>query len=293
MDTGGPIFLATLELLMGADFIIHFSCRPKQALGGGNAVDGTAEMVRLVKVGHMVRFFEEEAARTGKSPDELSVTRQERNVTTGQTTDRPLSYRDLQADFGQLAPLAPDCADCPANLFGESFGCYAALRYPIPAVSEQWIMDRLQPADAAGGFLFRRCIADLGYDGSVPQRYREGGLFELAAPLERALDPKRPDEKVNANHFWHALFGVGWELKPFHCLYPLLWLGAIRLDGEVPATAQQLQAVVRLTTFEERRDRTDPDVGPTNQGRAIFEVQKLLFACYHAWLFDVPLLMDA
>jgi len=282
---------------MGADFVLHYSCKPKQALGEGDDLAGTAEMVRLLKVGNMARVFEEQAREEGKDPSELSVVRQERNVATGEVVERPLSYRDLCEEEKRLTPLAPHCAKCPVNVFAESFGCSGALRYPIRARSEEWLMERLQPADTPGGFLCLRAVVDLGYDGALIQSWRESGvfqIFELPRPVERALDPARPEETtVNSNQIWHALLGLGGELQPFHCLYVPLWLGGVLLDGEVPGRPEDLAQITRLTTFEERQERTDFDLGPTDQGPEVFAVQRLLFACYMAWLHDVPLLMDA
>lgn len=278
---------------MGADYIIHYSCRPKEALGEGDVVAGSVEMVRLLKAGNMARVFEEQARKEGKDPSSLSVVRQERNVATGEVVNRPLTYLTLREEEERLTPLAPDCANCPVNLFADSFGCTAALRYPVSARSEEWLMNRLQPPSTPGGFLCRKAIADFHYDGAPIQRWREGKLFELPQPIERALDPDHPDQKINSNQVWQALLAVGNELKPFHCLYVPLWVGVVRLDGDVPSEPEHLMAITRLLTFESREERTTFDAGSTDQGPEIFGVQKLLFACYNAWLHDVPLLMDA
>jgi hypothetical protein len=277
---------------MGADFVIHYSCHPKKVLGAGDDRAGTAEMVRLLKAGHMARFIEEQARQDGKGPDELSVVRQERNATTGEVVDRPVSYRTLREEEGRLTPLAPHCAECPVNVFGDSFGCYGALRYPIRARSEEWLMDRLQPADMPGGFLCLKAVADFHYDGAPIQSWRDSELFEffeLPEPIERDLG----QATVNSNQVWQALLAVGTELRPFHCLYVPLWLGAVRIDGEVPRDPEHCLRITCLSSFSERQTRTAVDLGPTDQGPEVFAVQRLLFACYTAWLHDVPLLVDA
>jgi hypothetical protein len=282
---------------MGADFILHRSCHPKQHLGDGDDRAGTVEMVRLLKVGHMARFLEEQARKDGKDPQELSVVRQERNVTTGEVVEKPLHYRELREEEERLTPLAAHCAECPVNVFSNSFGCYGAVRYPIRARSEEWLMQRLQPADTPGGFLCCKAVVDLGYDGAPIQRWRASKLFqifELPRPIERTLDPARPEETtINSNQVWHPLLALSNELQPFHCLYVPLWVGAVQIDGEVPSRPEHLQQITSLTSLEERRERTDFDLGPTDQGPEVFAVQRLLFACYTAWLHDVPLLMDS
>lgn len=287
---------AAPEVSMGADFILHSSCQPKQTLGDGDDRAGTAEMVRLLKVGHMARYLEECAREEGKSPDELSLTREERNVTTGEVVTRPLTYRQLRAQEERLTPLAAHCAGCPVNVLAKTFGCYGALRYPIRARSEEWLMDRLQPGDTPGGFLCCKAVY-LRYDGEPIQRWRDNDLveiFELRRPIERALDPARPGETtINSNQVWQPLLALGAELQPFHCLYVPLWVGAVRIDGVVPSEPEHLKRITRLGSFEERQSRTGFDVGLTDQGPEVFAVQQLLFTCYMAWLHGVSLLMDA
>jgi hypothetical protein len=282
---------------MGADFVLHYSCRPKQVLGAGDDLGGTAEMVRLLKVGQMVRFFEEQARREGKDPSELSMIRKEVNAATGAVVERPFTYRDLCVQEQRLTGLASSCEKCPVNVLAKSFGCYGSLRYPIRARSEQWLMDRLQPADTPGGYLCCKAVVDLHYDGAPIQQWRQSqhsSLFELPRPIERALDPARPGETtISSNQVWHALLCLGSELQPAHCLYVPLWLGAVRIDGAVPSEPEHLGQLVSLGSLEERHKRTAFDAGPTDQGPEVFAVQRLLFACYMAWLYDVPLLMDA
>lgn len=281
---------------MGADYVLHRSCQVKQTLGGDDRA-GTVEMMRLLKVGSMARMLEGQARKQGKSPDELSLVRQERNATTGQVVERPLTYSDLCQEEARLTSLAGHCADCPVNVLGRTFGCYGALRYPITARSEEWLMGRLQPADAPGGYLCLRAVSDLGYTGEPIQRWRDSTvvqIFERRQPVARALDANRPEETtINSNQVWHALLALKNELQPFHCLYVPLWVGAVLLDGEVPNSPEHLRQITRLTSFEERDERTEVSLGPTDQGPDVFGVQRLLFACYSAWLHDVPLLIDS
>jgi hypothetical protein len=282
---------------MGADYILHRSCQVKQTLGDGDDVAGTVEMLRLFKAGNMARYLEQQAREEGKSPEETSVVRQERNAATGEIVNRPLTYVDLKQQHERLTQLAPHCSGCPACVLSRTFGCYGALRYPIRARSEEWLMERLQPADSPGGYLCLKAVADLGYDGEPIQRWRDSDvvdIFELKRPIERALDPDRPEETtVNSNQIWHPLLALGNELQPFHCLYVPLWVGGVRLDGEAPSEPEHLSQLANMTTLEERQRRTRFDVGRADQGPEVLAVQRLLFACYSAWLNDVPMLMDA
>jgi hypothetical protein len=69
------------------------------------------------------------------------------------------------------------------------------------------------------------------------------------------------------------------------------WTGA--KSNNPYSRLEQLLSITRLATFEERQERTDFDLGPTDQGPEVFAVQRLLFACYTAWLHGGPLRMDA
>lgn len=279
---------------MGVDFVIHYACRPKTTLGEGDGVRGTIRLVELLKAQGMARYFEELARREGKELDTLSLTRHVRNATTGEVIEQPMTYRLLVEQTQVLAPLAPDCAQCPANILEENFGCYGSLRYPIAARSEQWLLDRLEPPDRPGGLLLLRAIADLGYTGEPLPRLRAGGLFELGESPERVLDPARPDEtRVRADQIWHALLAVGPELQPDHCMMILTWIGALSLDGKVPTAPEHLQALVQLDTPQRRLDRTDAELGPPDQGPEVQVMRRLFVACYLSWLHGVPLLIDA
>jgi hypothetical protein len=278
---------------MGADYVVHYSCRPKQTLGAGDDRRGTRRLIDLLKVETLAAQMETLARKEGKKPEEVDLHRMTRNVATGKTTKEKVVYLDLLAQLEPLRPLEEDCQRCPVNAFRDSLGCCGFLRYPIAAAAERWLLDRVQPADQAGGFYFLKAIGDLGYTGELMKQWRAGGLFEADAPSERVLDPERPDEtRVTSDQIWHALFGVGNELQPWHCAMILLWLGSIRHDGEVPAGPEDLRALLALAPAD-RRAHTRPDFGPRSPDAAVLGVQQLLYACYLSWLHEVPLLMDA
>ncbi len=278
---------------MGADFVIHYSCRPKETLGAGDVLQGTVRLLELLKLRGIASHIEAVAQAEGKAAAEMSFSRQRRNAVTGAETEESISYPDLITQTAPLDELARDCQACPANCLADAFGCAGFARYPIPARAEEWLMDMLEPADTAGGFYLLKALGDLGYTGEAMRTWREGGLFERPEPVERALDPDRPAEtRVTSDQVWHALFGVGWELRPWHCSMLLLWCGAILLDGEGVTETAQVQALLDLDPAE-RLARTQPDLGPPDGDPDIFGLQRLLFAGYVSWLHDVPLLLDA
>jgi hypothetical protein len=278
---------------MGADYVIHYSCRPKQTLGGGDDWRGTRRLIDLLKVRTLAAQMESLARKQGKKPAEVDLQRMTRNVATGKTTQEKVLYPDLITQLQPLQPLETDCKQCPVNALRDDFGCCGFLRYPIAASAEQWLLDRVQPADEVGGYYFLKAIDDLGYTGEPMKQWRAGGIFEAGAPVERSLDPDRPDEtRVSTDQIWHALFGVGNELQSWHCGMILLWLGGIRHDGKAPEDPADLKALLALEPAA-RRAHTRPQFGPRSQDPAVLSVQQLLYGCYLSWLHEVPLLVDA
>lgn len=278
---------------MGVDFVVRHGCAAKRALGGGDPVAGAKELVRLVKVRDIARVLEHHAKSRDLDPAELSVTQSQRNVATGQVTSRKISYGELVADAAGLDPHAAGCEACMVNVLEPAFGCYGAIQYPITAETETWLMARLRPADEAGGMLLVEALEDPGYDGAPIARMRgSADLMALRAPVSRVLDPEDPDATtVTSDQVLHAMLAVGGELGPTHLLMLLIWLGAIRLDGELPREIESVSTLVELDDIEERLARTTIDLGD-EASPALLAIRSLLLAAYAAWLTGVPLSLD-
>ncbi|MEQ1501140.1 MAG: hypothetical protein ABMB14_02870 [Myxococcota bacterium] len=284
---------------MAAEFVIGQPCEVKRALGGGDVDAGTLELSRLLKVREIARALEAQAAEHGVDPGTL-VAHHRRRVVGGESSTVEVTQPELVADAAQLDPLASHCVGCPMNVFDSVFGCYTALQYPIGRVVEQHLLDRLQPADEAGGFLLLSAIRDLGYTGAPIAQLR-GHLFEADVAPTRALDPgldpgfdpgDAEGTTVSADSLWHAWLAMGPQLAPGHLMMLLVWLGALRLDGEVPRDGASLAALAGLADPDQRLARTTIDLGPP-AGPELGPIKALLFAAYAAWIGDLPLSVDA
>ena len=59
---------------MGADHIVHLECEPKKHFGGGDAVQGTIDILSKLKARDRGNMIAELAKRDGKPVEEMSVT---------------------------------------------------------------------------------------------------------------------------------------------------------------------------------------------------------------------------
>ncbi len=278
---------------MGADFTVNYECQPKLALGDKDMQRGTASILAMLKARNRAQAIGDLQREAGKDPREAKVTVVLR--TPQGEKHQEVSYGEMMASAEPLSRHEAACAGCPANFLRTGFGCFGYLNYPVSADFERWLVDRLQPVDAPGGFLLQSAIKDFGYDGAPISRMRAAGMFELKTPPEKVIQKKLfGSSKVNGNQLFQALFQVGPALEPSHCVMILFWLGALEIEGRAPKTMADLplvQATMAASTPEARRATARLIAGFDDQtaqhGRA------MITALYQAWVLGVPLLMDA
>jgi hypothetical protein len=278
---------------MAVDWVLSLPCRPKEALGDGDSLAGTDALLECIKAGNRAAALADLARRSGDSPEGKSVVIRVVRPGGG-VEDQEVRYEDLVAQSRRLGPLAADCAGCPGNVRGRPFGCVGAVNYPIPRAVEEWLAGRLQPASAVGGKLFLAAVRDFGYTGEPVRRFRAAGLFESDQPVPKRLrGGVFSSESVTTDQLFQALFCVGEELNPGHCLGVLLWLGCLRLDGAAVETPQQAAAVSQLEGVDERRRRTALVTGADPAAAGVEAFGLLLGALYRSWVLDVPLWVSA
>jgi hypothetical protein len=276
---------------MGADYIVNLSCAPKLAFGNGDAIEGTRAMVDMIKARSRARALAENVK--GKDPNAFKVT-VVRATPEGQTQEQ-ISYADLLAQSGPLDAHASACQDCPANFLGEAYGCYGTVPYPVTAAGERWLVNRLQTADSPGGFMLLSAIRDFNYDGAPVRRMRAARMFALEQPAEKVVQKKfLGSTRVNGDQIFQAFFFVGGALAAGHCSMLLIMLGALEIDGRIPAAnsdAALLTKAMRAETSEERLQMAKLDLRPADPEAQ--PIRDLLRGAYRAWVLDVELLMDA
>ena len=275
---------------MGADYIVHLSCNPKLAFGDGDPLKGAATMMDMIKGRNMALFVAQKSE--GRDPATIKIKRMK--VTPEGQFEETTSYTDLMARTAPLEAQQKFCEGCPANFLGRPYGCYGALNYPVTAAGEQWLVSRLQPADSPGGMMLVKAIHDFNYDGAPVRRMREGGIFDLKQPAEKVVEKKLLGSKrVNGDQIFQAFISVGGALGADHCGMLLIILGALEIDGRVPATSDDVDLLRRAMLAEApaRRDIAKLQLGP--QSPETDGIQNLLRGAYTAWVLGVDLLMDA
>ena len=154
---------------MSVDVAIELACQPRAKLGS----DG---LLTAVKSQGQAAVIEQLATRQGVPPERL-------RVDLSGSGERVLDYPDLRAQAVQLTGLEAFCAGCPANIFRPTFGCLTAVRYPIGAEAERWLVEHL-PAEAERppGADIVRALRDFSIDGRRGAEMRQRGFLEAPAP---------------------------------------------------------------------------------------------------------------
>lgn len=281
---------------MGADLVLLTDCPVKQRLGDGDPVVGSDRLYKLTKLRSQADTVARLVAGDGRDP--MTATFQQ--VVTGPDgpVERELSVRALYEQTAILDELAPRCAGCPANHFDDRFGCVSFVAYPIPEAAEAWLARRIQPADSLGGWLLLKAIKDFGYDGRKLAGWRARGMLTGKAPAEAIVKKGfLSSTKVSTDQVLEAILTVGAPLQPSHCMMVLLFVGALRLDGRVPASKDDPTPLSTLSDLgkasrSERAARTALDLGPASDDDGIAAMQRLLTALYQSFLLGDDLWVD-
>lgn len=280
---------------MGADYSVHLACEPKTIIGEGDPWKGSNRIRELLKARSQLEVIEETARRIGKSPQEIRLT------TVAMGPHRPTTQSDTAYDrlVAQVAPLEAhghSCEGCPANLFAGPFGCFGFVPYPISSAAEEWLMGRVQPTSTVGGFLCHRSMQDFGYTGEPIRAMRASGLFESTAPLSKVVEGSwLSKKKVTSDQLLQGMIAFEDPIQPSHCIGVLVWLGCVRIDGQVPGDATDIslvQGIFKYKTPEERAHHTALEISSAPKDQSTASFHGLLHAFYLAWVWDCPILMS-
>ncbi len=298
--TGGQVLLedVEVEVFQGASLTVALDCRAKRAIGGFQARDfvvtqfGGARndiylLTKLLRLRqNMVRLAEAARARHVKP-----------QRTYGIFYGADLGFEATWQEMGQeLLPLersAADCEGCPARLAHRAFGCTTWLTWPIPLVSESWLMARLEPGDRVGGALALKAITTHNFSGKPIAALRARGWFQRKEPMVRSM--KRnwlQSVNVTSDQVFHALIYGGHE--PNQCFGMLLWLGGVQIDELRPEelTFERVDKALGMGTVQEKVARTRLLLGARSEDPGIREMQSLLHALYLSWVNGVRMVTD-
>lgn len=211
---------------------------------------------------------------------------------------------DKQAAGGALAfaarlveaPIdeAAHAARCPScRLLGGGLACVGIIPAPLSEAVEHWLVERLPPKlESVGGFLLQKAIGDFGYDGERAREFRRAGRLAAAQPAVRHYGSMFRRFTVSSEHILEELLCAG-DISPAHALAILIHLGAILVDGSVPAAldeGEKLGALIEQP--QERRSRTALELtAPGSPDPSLAGVKALIAALHAGFVLDADVLI--
>lgn len=285
-----PLVAVDVEAGEAAWLVIHKVCEPKRLHGGGRPMHGIMAIEHHLGIRSFGRAMALAAEQRGLHPDRVK-TRMDTERGSGWVTADSIAEMT-----GALDVHDDECSTCTARMHGGSYGCFLRLPYPIPERAEAWLMERLQVSGQIGGDLCLDMVSSNGLNGRPIAALRAKGGFEAATPVTKIL--KRGwmmNSKVSSDQVFHALMMADLNfLVPFNCLAVAAWFGVVEVDGVAPdeVTEAGLAQVAKLSTFEERMQRTRVRLGSRTSDPAIQNMQHILLSLYLAWAHDVKLLAE-
>ena len=273
---------------MAIDYMIELDCAPKRELTGAGILERLKERQRAQEV---IDWFR--AAGDQRAPAQMGF--EFSQSTPGDSGDKQLIVvQDLLDHAAALDDHADHCLGCPANPAGRPYGCAGFIQYPITALAETWLLDRLPvPDEPLVWLLLRQGIQKLGYDGSSVSALRaaagahavdEPVYFELPDAPQRRLGELR----VSSNQLLEMIFGVGDRIIPNHAGILLLFVHAIERDLEAP----EIQAISSSAPAT-RESYAFELMEPPQSDECIRQIVAFFQALHTAWKLNVPLFVDA
>jgi len=266
---------------MAIDYIIDYACVPKETL----TTDGIVERIKArERAGAVIKLFRENGDNRPPSQMGFEFTR---TTLDGEEETRVIVVQEMLDLAAELDPLAHYCVGCPANVHNRPFGCIGQIEYPISAAGERWLLDQLPGTDQPlVWLLLRQGVQELGYDGEPVKPLRATTTY---FEERRVAGRDMVEFIITANQVFEMLFLLG-NLQPAHAGAKLLLFNAIPRDVE---TEQIMQITTQALSADEiARDFPFQMSVQPDDDRTITELKAFFQALYHAWLLNVPLLLD-
>ncbi len=268
---------------MAIDSVIEFDCAPKRSLSVAGIVQRIKERAQAESV-----IASHRASGDQRPIAELHF-EFSRSTPGNPGAPQLIAVNDILDYASDLESHAQHCQTCPASRGAGAYGCVGFVRYPISALAENWLLERLPvPDEPLVWLLLKQGIQTLGYDGASVRALRQTDenrtYFELPVAARRRLGELR----MSGDQALEMILGVGERIIPNHGGILLLFFGAIDRDLE----AEQIQEI--SSHAPEIRQRTPFTLDlPANADSCIREFAALFHALYVAWKLNVPLFIDA
>ncbi|MBN2304311.1 MAG: hypothetical protein JXQ72_07545 [Anaerolineae bacterium] len=266
---------------MGADFVIHYGCAPKQALTLAGLVGRLKGRDRAAAIIQLYRDEGDERAPANMGFEMV------RRLPDGSEEKEVIVVQDLLDAADELTTWESHCTGCPANRAGSPFGCMGTINYPISVFAERWLLDQLPDSDAPLPYIWlQRAVSDMQHarESAAPLRTPPGVFFESPDALGRDLGALR----VTGDTVFEMLFLSG-PIQPAYGSMLLQFFGGISrdLDADVimqlaaPPSGEWIDA---HAPFLLRPDAADNET--------IRTLKEFFKALYMAFRLQVPVLLD-
>jgi hypothetical protein len=266
---------------MGADYIVHYGCEPKQALTLEGLMGRLKGRDRAEKIIQLYR-----AQGDHRPPAQMGFEMVRRLPDGGEETE-VIVVQSLLDSAAELTPWESHCIGCPANLTGMPFGCVGVINYPISVEAERWLLDQLPGDDHPLLFmLLQSAIREKGYTGQsvVPLRAQEGVFLEADDALDRSLG----HGVITGNQVFELLLLSG-PIYPAHGSLLLQFFGGISPDLEADEMMQLADS-----PSEQWMDEHIPfrHVVSLADDHSVAALKEFFRAIHLAFRLGVPVLLD-
>ncbi len=266
---------------MGIDYVIHYTCQPKQALTLEGLIGRLKGRDRAKAI---IQLYRENGDQ--RPPSQMGF-EMVRRLPDGSEESEVIIVQDLLNSAAELTPWEPYCATCPANRVEEPFGCIGTINYPISEKAERWLLDQLPKRENLLSFmLLSKAIKEMGYTGDAASRLRS----QEEVFLESTVAPVRDFETftVSGNQIFEMLFLSG-HIQPTHGSLLLQFFGAIPTDLEADTMMQ-----LAVPPSQEWIDQNVPFLLKPQRGDdiSITSFKAFFQAIYIGYRLSVPVLLD-
>lgn len=230
---------------MAIDYLIHFDCKAKEALGTTGVVDLVKARQRGLSL--LKRFMADGMEESTARQVPFTIQRQGPDG----MENRQVSVEQLLKEASLLDDHAHHCQECPAGQ-GMPYGCFGTINYPISAAAEEWLAELAAQALAKGlpDAILLKFIMDQQVRGDLFGNMRSnqpGQFMESLHPIEIEGDLPVFEEpiSVNTNQLLDMLFAVG-DMQDVHQQFVLFFSGGLSLTEKRPDPARlgvDIQAV--------------------------------------------------
>ncbi len=266
---------------MAIDYIVDYSCVPKQTLGTEGILERIKERERAQNV---IRIYREAGDERPLSEIGFELTR---NLPDGTSDTQLIIVQNALDNAAELDPLAHHCEGCPANAAKSPFGCMNFIQYPISAAAERWLIDQLPPPELPLlWLLLRQGVQEMGYTGDTVRSLRANPVY---FEERRVIGRDMVEFLFTADQVFEMLFLLG-NIQPAHAGMMLLFFNAVPRAVEADVivkimnkqlTREEIEAKFPFQMQVEEVD--DPTVA---------EIKRFFYALWCAWRLNVQVILD-